>query len=80
MTTATLKKNLLHTIAELPSSRLKVALDFLTYLKERDAEWEATTEILHNKKLIRDIRTAKRDVANKRHGAFASWQSVKRYV
>ena len=80
MTTATLKKNILHTITELSPGNLKVALDFLAYLKDRDAEWAATAEIVDDKKLLRDIRIAKRDLANKRHGAFASWQSVKRYV
>lgn len=80
MTTATLKKNIVKTVQKLSPSRLKVALEFLGYLKERDAEWEATTEILNDKKLLRAVKAGQRDADSKKLSDFSPWRAIKRYV
>ncbi len=46
-------------LSDLPEDRLEEALSFLNYLRFRE-EWEATQEILQDKKLMRSWRRGKR--------------------
>src|SRR3972149_4305656 len=66
-----LKKQAVATLDELSEDRLKVALDFLEYLKVRE-EWEATREVMaaledlqHTPFLGKDIKKLRGDLAGK---------------
>ena len=63
-------------IQRLPATKLKVALDFLTYLRTKE-EWDATIEILESPALLRSLRRGQRDL---RQGRWVRWSNVKRRV
>ena len=64
---------------ELSEEKLKVALDFIEYLKDRE-EWETTWEILGNKKMMEEIKIADKDWGKGEKENFVSWEKVKRNV
>ncbi len=57
------RKTIIHAVDQLSPDRARIAVDFLEFLHQKDAEWDATTELLSDKKLMSDIATARRDVA-----------------
>ena len=64
---------------ELSEEKLKVALDFIEYLKNRE-EWESTWEILGNKKMMEEIKIADDDWEKGQRRNFISWEKLKRNV
>ena len=76
---ATLKKQAKKAIDELSEDKIKVAIDFLNYLKGKENA-EATIEILSSSKLMRQIRVAEKSIKNGKLDAFVVWDKVKRNV
>lgn len=74
-----LKKQAKKTVDELSEEKLKVALDFLNYLKEKE-EMEATLEILSSQKLMEQIKEAEDAIEEGRMEEFVPWEKVKRNV
>ncbi len=62
MNTAEQRKAAKETLDGLPSEQLKVAVEFLRYLKER-ASKEATEELLRIPGLSRDLEEARKEIA-----------------
>jgi hypothetical protein len=60
----------------LSEKKVSVVLDFIDYLRERE-EWEATDELLSDKKLLRDHKKAREEI---RKGKTVKWRSIKRNV
>jgi PHD/YefM family antitoxin component YafN of YafNO toxin-antitoxin module len=60
----------------LSEKKVSVVLDFIDYLRERE-EWEATDELLSDKKLLRDYRKAREEI---RKGKTVKWRSIRRNV
>jgi len=60
----------------LSEKKVSVVLDFIDYLRERE-EWEATDELLIDKKLLRDYRKAREEI---RKGKTVKWRSIRRNV
>ena len=58
----------------LSEKKVSVVLDFIDYLRERE-EWEATDELLSDKKLLRDHKKAREEI---RKGKTVKWRSIKR--
>lgn len=61
-------------LESLPEDKIKTALDFLKYLEDRD-EWEATYEIMADKKIMKDIEEGKKDIVE---GHWEKWDEVKK--
>ncbi|MFA5994918.1 MAG: hypothetical protein WCW27_06690 [Patescibacteria group bacterium] len=76
MTTLALKHSIIETLKELSPNKMKVALDYLEYLREKDAEWDATAEILANKKLLKDIQVARSDWKKGKKANFVAWRNI----
>jgi PHD/YefM family antitoxin component YafN of YafNO toxin-antitoxin module len=60
----------------LSEKKVSVVLDFIDYLRERE-EWQATDELLSDKKLLRDYRKAREEI---RKGKTVKWRSIRRNV
>ena len=74
-----IKKEVKKTLDELSEEKLRVAKDFLGYLKEKE-EWEATLEILSSHELMAQIEETEKAIRNGRLDEFSSWEKVKRDV
>ena len=75
--TQTVARRTAKTLVEtLPADKLRVAVDFLTYLRTKE-EWDATLEILQNPALMRSLHRGRRDV---HEGRWVRWQDLKRRV
>lgn len=70
------KKKVKEAIETLSDKKARVALDFIDYLRERE-EWEATAELLSDKKLLRDYKAAKEEI---KRGKTVKWEAIKRNV
>ena len=66
-------------LKELPEDKLRLLLDFIEYLKDRD-EWEATWEIMFNNKMMADIKAANADWKAGRREMFIPWEKIRRNV
>ena len=66
-------------LKELPEDKLRVAVDFIEYLRSRE-EWEATWEIMGDEKMMADIKAADEDWEAGRSGKFTPWDEIKRNV
>ena len=73
------QKRAMGKIKALSESRLKVALDFIEYLSEKE-EWEATWEILSDREAMENIKEADEAWESKRLSEFIPWEKVKRDV
>jgi len=60
----------------LSEKKVSVVLDFIDYLRERE-EWEATDELLSDKRLLRDHKKAREEI---RKGKTVKWRNIKRNV
>ncbi len=69
------QKEAVSSLNELSEEKLKVALDFIEYLKDRE-EWEATWEVLGNKKMMEEIKIADDDWEKGQRKNFVSWEKV----
>ena len=76
MTTADQRKVARETLDGLPPDQLKVAVEFLRYLKERASE-EATEELLKIPGVLQDLREAEKEIAA---GKGIEWRKVRQDV
>lgn len=79
MQSATLKRQAKRAIDELSEEKVRVAVDFIDYLKEKE-EMEATLEVLSSHELMVQIAEAERSVKKGKREDFISWEKVKRNV
>lgn len=63
-------------IEQLPTEKLKAAIDYLNYLYDKEA-WEATYELISDPEIAKDIEQAEEDIKS---GRLKSWIDVKRDV
>ncbi len=63
-------------LADLGEPELRVARDFLEFLRSKKAD-PATIEILRTPALLRDVRAARADLRKGRMSRFAPWEKVK---
>ena len=74
--TGDLKGQALALIDRLERRKLRTAVDFLSYLQDREA-WEATWELINDPRIVASLRRSKEDV---RKGRVKAWRDVKRHV
>ena len=74
-----LKREAKKAIDKLSNKKIKVAIDFIDYLKEKE-EMEATLEILSSRELMAQIEEAEKAVKNGKLDEFIPWEKVKRNV
>lgn len=74
-----LKREAKKAIDELSNEKIKVAIDFIDYLKEKE-EMEATLEILSSRELMAQIEEAEKAVKKGKLDEFVPWEKVKRNV
>jgi hypothetical protein len=79
MQSATLKKEAKKAIDELSEEKVKVAIDFIDYLKEKEG-MEATLEILSSRELMAQIEEAEKAIKKGKLDEFIPWEKVKRNV
>ncbi len=70
------KKRAKDAIENLSDKKARVVLDFIDYLKEKE-EWEATAELLSDKKLLMDYKAAREEI---KKGNTVKWKTIKRNV
>lgn len=73
----TVKERAKEVIDRLSEARIKLILDFIEYLDEKES-WEATREILSDKGMMEDIKKADEDLKAGRLDEFVSWENVKK--
>ena len=73
------KRKAIEKLDVLSPDRLKVVLDFIEYLEQKE-ELDVTLEILADEESIRNIRTADQSWEKGRMQEFTSWNKVKRHV
>ena len=71
-----IKKKVREAVETLSDKKARVALDFINYLRERE-EWEATDELLSDKKLLMDYKAARVEI---KKGTTVKWKNIKRNV
>ena len=71
-----LKQQAMTLIEQLPTEKLRAAIDYLTYLYDKEA-WEATHELASDPEIVKDLKQAEADV---KAGRLKSWADVKRDV
>lgn len=79
MHTTALKREAKKAIEELSDEKIKVAIDFMDYLKEKE-EMEATLEILSSRELMAQIEEAEKAIKKGKLDEFIPWEKVKRNV
>ncbi len=79
MQSSTLKREAKKAIDELSNEKIKVAIDFMDYLKEKE-EMEATLEILSSRELMAQIEEAEKAIKKGKLDEFIPWEKVKRNV
>jgi len=68
------KKIAIKLLDDLPEEKLKETITFIKFLQQKE-EWEATEEILSNKKLKAAWKKGKREVETRKT---EDWESVKK--
>ncbi len=76
MKNSELQKQAMMLIERLPKKKLKAAIDYMTYLYDKEA-WEATYELASDPEIAKDLKEAEADVKACR---LKSWADVKREV
>lgn len=79
MQSTALKREAKKAIDELSEEKVKVAIDFIDYLKEKE-EMEATLEILSSRELTAQIEEAEKSIKKGKLDEFVPWEKVKRNV
>jgi hypothetical protein len=74
-----LKKQAKKAIEELSEEKVKVAVDFLEYLRDKE-EIEATLEILGSSELRSQLEEADRAIEQGRLSEFIPWEKARRNV
>ena len=75
----TLKNRAKKTIDELSEDKIKVAIDFLDYLKKKE-DMEATLEILSSNELLKQLKATEKAIKTAKWNEFVSWDKIKRHV
>ena len=75
----TLRREAHRVLDELEGPRLRVARDFLDYLRLRQAD-DLTLEVLSDSKMLQDIRIASEDLRASRTSKFVRFEKVRRNV
>ena len=73
------QRRVVEKIKALSLERLKVVLDFIGYLEEKE-EWEATLEVLKDKETMEHIKAADEAWEAGRMEEFMPWEQVRRDV
>ena len=76
MKNAKLQKQAMMLIEHLPKKKLKAAIDYMTYLYDKEA-WEATYELASDPEIVKSLEQAEADV---KAGRLKSWADVKQDV
>ena len=76
MKNAKLQKQAVMLIERLPNKKLKAAIDYMTYLYDKEA-WEATYELACNPEIVKDLEQAE---ADEKAGRLKSWDDVRHDV
>ena len=76
MKNSKLQKQAMMLIERLPKKKLKAAIDYMTYLYDKEA-WDATHELASDPEIAKDLKEAEADV---KAGRLKSWADVKREV
>ena len=76
MKNAKLQKQAMMLIERLPKKKLKAAIDYMTYLYDKEA-WDATHELTSNAEIVKSLERAEADV---KAGRLKSWEEIKRDV
>ena len=63
-------------IEKLPSEKLKAAIDYMSYLHDKEA-WEATYELACDPEIAKDLEEGE---ADEKAGRLKSWDDVRRDV
>ena len=63
-------------IEQLPTEKLKAAIDYMAYLHDKEA-WEATYELASNPEIVKSLERAE---ADEKAGRLKSWDDVRRDV
>jgi hypothetical protein len=63
-------------IEQLPTAKLRAAIDYLTYLYDKEA-WDATYELASNPETVKSLERAE---ADEKAGRLKSWDDVRRDV
>lgn len=79
MQSITLKREAKKAIEELSDEKIKVAIDFMDYLKEKE-EMEATLEILSSHEIMAQIEEAEKAIKKGKLDEFIPWEKIKRNV
>ncbi|MDP3028063.1 MAG: hypothetical protein Q8O04_00915 [Deltaproteobacteria bacterium] len=79
MQSAALKREAKKAIDALSEEKVKVAIDFIDYLKEKE-EMEATLEILSSRELMAQIEETEKAIKKGTLEEFVPWKKVKRNV
>ena len=73
------QRRVMEKIKTLSLERLRVVLDFIEYLEEKE-EWEATLEVLKDKETMENIKAADDAWEARRMEEFMPWEKVRRDV
>lgn len=73
------QRRVMEKIKTLSLERLRVVLDFIEYLEEKE-EWEATLEVLKDEETMENIKAADDAWEARRMGEFMPWEKVRRDV
>jgi len=76
MKNSKLQKQAMMLIKRLPKKKLKAAIDYMTYLYDKEA-WDATHELTSNAEIVKSLERAE---ADEKAGRLKSWDDVRRDV
>ena len=76
MAKSNLQQQAVMLIEQLPTEKLRAAIDYLTYLYDKEA-WEATYELMSDPEIVKDLEQAK---ADEQAGRLKSWDDVRRDI
>lgn len=76
MPKTTLKQQAVTLIEQLSNEKLKVVVDYLTYLHDKEA-WDATHELAINAEIVESLERAE---ADEKADRLKSWDDVRRNV
>ena len=79
MRSSALRREAKKTIDSLSEEKIKVVIDFMDYLKEKE-ELEATLEVLSSHELMAQIQEAENAINKGRNEELVPWEKIRRNV
>ena len=76
MKKSNLQQQAMTLIEQLPTEKLRTAIDYMTYLYDKEA-WEATRELASNPEIVKSLE---RTEADEKAGRLKSWDDVRHDV